>query len=131
MAPDLWTAPPGSPGAETLLPIMLSEGVNKGRMSLEKLVEVLCQNSAKVFNIYPQKGTIQIGSDADLVIIDLEKKATLGADRQHYKLSDYSPYEGMEVKGLPILTMVRGQVVVEDGEMVGEPGWGKYIYRSC
>jgi dihydroorotase-like cyclic amidohydrolase len=130
MAPDLWAAPPGSPGVETLLPIMLSEGVNKGRITLETLVEILCTNNARVFDIYPQKGTLAIGSDADLVILDLEKKAELGAAKQHYALSDYSPYEGWEVTGWPVLTMVRGRVVVKDGERVAEPGWGRYIPRS-
>ena len=113
MAPDLWAAPPGSPGVETLLPIMLSEGINKGRITLETLVEILCTNNARVFDIYPQKGTIAVGSDADLVILDLDKKVALGAAQQHYTLSDYSPYEGWEVTGWPVLTMVRGKVVVK------------------
>jgi D-hydantoinase len=130
MAPDLWAAPPGSPGVETLLPVMLSEGVNKGKISLEKLVEVLCTNNAKVFNIYPRKGTIQVGSDADLVIVDLDKTAKFSASAQHYEVSDYTPYEGMEIKGWPVLTMLRGKVVVKDGEMVAEPGLGRYIPRS-
>jgi len=130
MAPDLWAAPPGSPGVETLLPIMLSEGVNKGRITLQKLVDVLCTNNAKVFGIYPQKGTIQIGADADLVIIDLDKKTKLSARTQHYKLSDYTPYEGWEIKGWPVLTVLRGNVVVKDGEMVAKPGIGKYIPRA-
>ncbi len=130
MAPDLWNAPPGSPGVENLLPIMLSEGINKGRITMEKLVEVLSSNNAKVFDIYPQKGAIQIGSDADLVIVDLEKKGTFGAAHQHYKISDYTPYEGWEVTGWPVMTMVRGTVVVEDGELKAEPGLGRYIARS-
>lgn len=130
MAPDLWAAPPGSPGVETLLPIMLSEGVNKGKITLERMVEVLCTNNAKTFGIYPQKGAIQIGSDADLVIVDLNKKVKLGVATQHYKLSDYSPYEGWEIKGWPTVTMLRGTVVVEDGKMVAKPGIGRYIPRS-
>jgi len=130
MKKDLWTAAPGMPGLETFLPIMLSEGVNKGRITLEKLVQVLCYNNAKVFGIYPQKGTIQIGSDADLVIVDLEKKVRFSAAQQHYKFSDFTPYEGWEIKGWPVLTMVRGKVVVKNGEMMAKPGWGKYIPRS-
>lgn len=130
MAVDLWTAPPGSPGVETLLPIMLSEGVNKGRISLERLVEVLCANNAKLFGIYPQKGAIQIGSDADLVVIDIDRKVTLSASPQHYKVSDYTPYEGWEITGWPVLTMVRGNIVVKDGEMLARKGLGKYIPRS-
>jgi len=130
MKKDLWTAAPGMPGLETFLPIMLSEGVNKGRVTLEKLVEVLCYNNAKVFGIYPQKGAIEVGSDGDLVIIDLEKKIKFSAAQQHYKFSDYTPYEGWEIKGWPALTMVRGKVVVKNGEMLAKPGWGKYISRS-
>jgi dihydroorotase (multifunctional complex type) len=130
MATDLWAAPPGSPGAETLLPIILSEGVNKGRITLERLVEVLCANNAKVFDIYPQKGAIEVGSDADLVILDLDRKVELTAAKQHYKVSDYTPYEGFEVTGWPVLTMVRGKAVVRNGEMVANPGWGQYIPRS-
>ncbi len=130
MAPDLWAAPPGSPGVETLLPVMLSEGVNKGRISIHKLVEILCANNAKIFHIYPKKGIIQLGSDADIVIVDLEKKATISASTQHYTLSDYTPYEGLEVKGWPVLTMLRGNVIVRDGEMIGKPGIGRYFPRS-
>jgi dihydroorotase-like cyclic amidohydrolase len=130
MSKDLWTAPQGAPGLETLLPIMLSEGVNKGRITLEKLVEVLCYNNAKTFGIYPQKGTIQVGSDADLVIVDLEKKVKLTSANQHYTISDYCLYEGWEVKGWPVLTMLRGNVVVEDGKKVAKPGIGKYIPRT-
>ena len=130
MSKDLWTAPQGAPGLETLLPIMLSEGVNKGRITIEKLVEVLCYNNAKTFGIYPQKGTIQVGSDADLVIVDLEKKVKLSAGKQHYAISDYCLYEGWEVKGWPVLTMLRGNIVVEDGKKMAKPGIGKYIPRT-
>jgi len=130
MSKDLWTAPQGAPGLETLLPIMLGEGVSKGRITLEKLVEVLCYNNAKAFGIYPQKGTIQIGSDADLVIVDLEKKVKLTGVNQHYALSDYCGFEGWEIKGWPVLTMLRGNVVVEEGKMVAKPGIGRYVPRS-
>lgn len=130
MSKDLWTAPQGAPGLETLLPIMLSEGVNKDRITLNKLVEVLCYNNAKVFGVYPRKGTIQIGSDADLVIIDLEKKEKLRASNQHYKISDYTLYEDREVKGWPILTMVRGKIVIENGKMLASQGTGRYLPRT-
>jgi dihydropyrimidinase len=130
MAPDLWVAPPGSPGVETLLPVLLSEGVNKGRITMQKLVEILCENNAKIFHIYPKKGVIQPGSDADIVIVDLEKKATISASTQHYTLSDYTPYEGLEIQGWPVLTMLRGNVIVKDGEMIGNTGIGRYIPRT-
>ncbi|NLJ81478.1 MAG: amidohydrolase family protein, partial [Firmicutes bacterium] len=126
---DLWTAPQGAPGTESLLPVLLSEGVHKGRITLQKLVEILCYNNAKTFGIYPQKGTIQVGSDADLVIVDPDKKVTISNDNLHYKISDYSCFNGYEVTGWPLMTMVRGKVVVENGEMIAEPGWGRYIPR--
>ena len=125
---DMWTAPSGMPGMEYFLTLMLSEGVNKCRITLEKLVEVCCYNNARVFGIYPQKGTITVGSDADLVIIDLNKKATLGAKTSH-QLTDYCPYEGWEVRGGPILTMVRGNIIAEGGKLTAQPGVGRYIPR--
>jgi len=124
--PNIWDAYPGYSCIESYLPIMLSEGVNKGRITLERLVEVACSNNAKAFGIYPKKGTISVGSDADLVIIDLDKKVKLSAET-HHECQDFSIYEGWEVKGYPVLTMVRGTVVMEDGEVVGKPGTGRYI----
>lgn len=126
---DFWNAIVGFAGLETMLPIMLSEGVNKGRISFEKLVEVCCQNPAKIFGIFPQKGTIAIGSDADLVIVDMKKQVKIHADKLHH-ISDFTPYEGMEVKGWPVLTMVRGNIVMEEGKIVAEPGFGRFVPAS-
>lgn len=81
------------------------------------------------FGLYPQKGAIQVGSDADIVIVDLDKKVKLGVTRAHYTYADYTPYEGWEVKGWPILTMLRGNILVENEKMVAMPGIGKYIPR--
>jgi len=125
---DLWQRRPGVPGLEFLLPLMLSEGVNKGRITLEKLVEVCSYNPAKVFGIYPKKGTIEVGSDADLVIIDLEKTGKLSVETAHHH-SNFSLYEGWEVKGLPVLTMLRGQILVEDNKLVATRATGNYIPR--
>lgn len=131
MKREMWKgATPGLPGVESLLPIMLSEGVNKGRITIQKLVEVLCYNNAKTFGLFPRKGTIQVGSDADLVIVDLDKKAKMTVRPEH-GCYDYTPYEGWEVKGWPVLTMLRGNVLVEKGRLVAEPGIGKYIPRFC
>ncbi len=127
---SMWEGPPGAPGMGTLLPIMLSEGVNKGKITLEKLVEVCCLNNAKISGIYPQKGALQVGSDADLVVLDLDKKSKLTTEQMHYEVADYSPFEGWEIKGRPVLTMLRGHVVVEDGELVAIPGVGRYIPRK-
>ena len=126
--PNIWTAWGGNPGVEHLLPIMLSEGVNRGRISLEKMVEVCCANNAKAMGIYPQKGVIRVGSDADLVIVDLNKKMKISAETDHM-LTDYSLWEGWEVKGWPVFTMLRGNVIVEDGKVVAKPGIGKYLPR--
>lgn len=126
MKQDIWTAPPGIPGMRYFLPLMLTEGVNKGRITLEKLVEVCCYNNAKKFGIYPQKGVISVGSDADLVVIDRSKKAKLSGTTNH-QLSNFCPYEGWEIKGCPLLTMVRGNIVAEDEKLIAQPGLGRYI----
>jgi dihydropyrimidinase len=126
---DIWQGYPGYSCIENYLPIMLSEGVNKGRLTLEKLVEVCSSNNAKAMGIYPQKGTIRIGSDADLVIVDLNKKVKLSAETDH-QYSDSCIYEGWEVTGYPVLTMLRGHVVMQDGKLLAQPGAGRYLPRS-
>jgi len=123
---NLWDAIVGIPGEETWLPIMLSEGINKGRISLEKLVEVCCYNPARIFGLTPAKGMIAVGSDADIVLVDLEKESVV-LEKPIYSGSNFSPWAGWRLKGWPILTMLRGKVVAEDGKVVGEPGYGRYI----
>jgi len=126
---DMWAQIQGMPGLDALLPVMLSEGVNRGKITLQKLVEVCCENNARVFGLYPKKGTLQVGSDADIVIVDLDKKARLSISNSHYTLADYTPYEGWEIKGWPVLTMLRGNIIVQGGELKARPGLGKYIPR--
>jgi len=123
---EFWSATVGVAGIETMLPIMLSEGVNKDRITFEKLVEILCYNNAKQFGLLPRKGTISVGSDADIVIVDMNKKVKVTAGTLHH-ISDFTLYEGWEITGWPVLTMVRGEVVMEDGEITGKPGYGNYI----
>ncbi len=123
---NLWDATPGIPCAEMFLPLMLSEGVNKGRISLEKLVEVCCYNPAKQFGLTPRKGTISIGSDADLVLIDLEKEAVV-PQRPIYSNTDYSIIAGRKIKGWPTMTMLRGRIIVKDGNVITQTGNGKYL----
>ncbi len=114
-----------------LLPIMLSEGVNKGRISLERLVEVSCENPARIFGLYPRKGTIAIGSDADLVIVDLDKLKTVTRDMVISR-GLWSVWEGWEFKGWPIMTVLGGQVVMEwtedhpNPQIIGQPS-GRYL----
>ncbi|MDO8690396.1 MAG: amidohydrolase family protein [Dehalococcoidia bacterium] len=130
---DMWSkgfVPMGlGPNHTMILPVMLSEGVNKRGISLERVVEVTSYNPARVFGLYPQKGTISPGSDADLVIVDMDKEVTW---RQEMSPSnaDWSIYEGWHFKGWPVLTMVRGKIVMEDGRIVADPGWGRYVHRK-
>ena len=126
---DLWTANPGMPGVETMLSVLLDRGVNRGRMTLEQLVRLCCENPARIFGIYPQKGALQVGSDADVVIVDLDEEHTLDAAKMHDVYS-YSAYDGWKIKGRPLTTILRGTVVAENGNIVGEPGYGKFIAAS-
>jgi dihydropyrimidinase len=123
---SIWEARTGFPGSATILPVLLSEGVHKGRVSLEKVVELTSLNPARIFNLFPRKGTIQVGSDADLCIVDLNliKKVEPGF---LHGISDFSIYDGWALKGWPVLTMVRGKVVMKDGKIVGPPGHGRFI----
>jgi len=124
----MWEGPPGLGNTtEMILPIMLSEGVNKGRISLEKLVEVCSYNAAKIFGILPQKGTIAVGSDADLVIVDLDKRMKVTPEILH-SACDWTIYDGWDVTGWPVLTILRGQVVMQEGKITAEPGIGKFLY---
>lgn len=126
---SIWDASLGFAGTATLLPVLLSEGVHKRKIPLEKVAEITSYNVAKIFNLYPKKGSIKIGSDADLTIIDLEKEKIV----KHTMLnssSDFSIYENWHLKGWPILTMVRGNVVMRDGEVIGKRGFGKFIKRN-
>jgi len=125
---DFWNAYVGVAGIQTLLPVMLSEGVNSGRISINKLVEITSYNTARTFGMFPQKGTIEVGSDADLVLIDMEKKTKVHAQHLHH-ISDFSLFEGKELRGCPVLTMVRGSIVMEEGEITIKKGVGRYIPR--
>jgi dihydropyrimidinase len=126
---DFTRIPCGIPGLETMLPILYSYGVRQKRISLNKMVELLAENPAKLFGLYPKKGFLSPGSDADLVIFDPQKKVTLS-----YKWlqtdCDWSPYEGMKVEGYPVITICRGQVIAQNGRFVGHTGYGKFIHRN-
>ncbi|MBI4320139.1 MAG: amidohydrolase family protein [Chloroflexi bacterium] len=111
-----------------ILPVLLSEGVNRRGLSLEKVVEVTSYNPARIFGIYPQKGNIGIGADADLVIVDLNKEVDWSAALSPSN-TGWSIYEGWQFKGWPVLTMVRGKIVAEDGKVV-EAGGGRYLPRK-
>ncbi|MGA7370641.1 MAG: amidohydrolase family protein [Nitrososphaeraceae archaeon] len=127
---DLWTALSGFPGMGSMLPVLLSEGVNKDRITLERLVEVTSYSTAKIFDMYPSKGTIVNGSDADLTIIDLDMQKTVTPDLL-LSSSDYTIYDGWKLTGWPVTTIVRGIIVMNDG-LVDENalGHGKLIPRT-
>ncbi len=119
----------GNSGIETRLPILLSEGVIKGRITLNQLVQITSTNIAKIYGCYPQKGCIQEGSDADFVVVDLDQTWTITPQTLHNNL-DYTLYEGMELTGKPIMTILRGKVIVEQGIFKGERGAGKFVKRT-
>lgn len=123
---DIWTARGGVPGSATIFPLMLSEGVNKGRLSLEQVAAVTSANAARIFGLSDRKGTIAAGFDADLVIADLNKRVTV---RPELLQLDFTLFDGQEFTGWPETTVLGGVPVVVNGEVTGKPGQGKYLRR--
>jgi dihydropyrimidinase len=121
--------PNGIPGVETRLPILFSEGVVKGRIDLNTFVALSSTNHAKMYGLHPRKGTIAVGADADIAIWDPERRVRIGQELMHGG-ADYTPYEGIEVTGWPVSTIVRGHFVVRDGALVGKPGHGLHLKRE-
>jgi dihydropyrimidinase len=126
---DFSKIPNGGPGLENRLQMIHEFGVRAGRINLNRMVELLATNPAKLFGLYPRKGTLVVGSDADVVIFDPKKKVTISAKGQHSRV-DYNLYEGTEVTGSPEIVLLRGNVLVENGELVASPGIGQYIARA-
>ncbi len=126
---DFSKIPNGAPGVETRVSLMFDGGVRTGRISLNRWVEILSTAPAKIFGMFPKKGTIAPGSDADIVIFDPKKKKTLSHQTLHMNC-DYNPYEGREVVGWTETVLSRGAVVVRNGEFVGRAGAGQYMRRS-
>ena len=122
--------PNGIPGVETRLPILFSEGVMKGRIDIHKFVAVTATNHAKTYGLYPRKGTIAIGSDADIAIWDPDLERTVRHQELHDG-ADYSPYEGMTLRGWPTTVLLRGKVMVRDGRLEGGLGDGIYLSRTA
>jgi dihydropyrimidinase len=118
--------PPGLPGIETLLPVMYTEGVAKGKLTLSRLVEILCLNPASIFGLFPRKGNISVGSDGDLVIYNPKIEWTLRAANLHTN-SDFCPYEGHQIVGKVEKTILRGEIVYAQGEFCGTPHGGQFI----
>jgi dihydropyrimidinase len=121
--------PNGMPGVETRMYLMWDGGVRQGRISMNRFVEITSTAPAKIFGLYPKKGTIAVGADADLLVWDGEKRHMLSDKTLHMRV-DYTPYEGREVVGAPTHVLSRGRVVVENGKYVGKKGDGRFVKRS-
>jgi dihydropyrimidinase len=121
--------PNGGPGIENRLHMLYTFGVREGRLSMNRLVELTSTNVAKYFGLYPRKGTIAPGSDADIVVWDPEKRLTISAQTHHSNVN-YNLFEGTEVTGAPEVVLVRGQVIVENDELVAQPGAGRFVKRA-
>lgn len=116
----------GAPWVEHMLPVVYHDGVNGTRITLPRLVQTMCENPAKIFGIYPKKGTIQAGSDADLVLLDPAKKFTISANSMHGN-ADFTLFEGKEVVGMPVFSMQRGEVLLENGELKRKQGNARFL----
>ncbi|MEP6582939.1 MAG: dihydropyrimidinase [Ginsengibacter sp.] len=126
---DFSKIPNGHPAIENRMELLYSEGVTKGKITLNKYVEVACTNPAKIFGMFPRKGTIGIGCDADIVIFDPGKKHTLSANTHHMNV-DYSGYEGWEVTGKVKTVLLRGKITIDNNECKVQKGYGKFVKRS-
>ncbi|PGZ92491.1 dihydropyrimidinase [Bacillus sp. AFS029533] len=126
---DFSKIPNGGPMIEDRVSILFSEGVKKGRISLNQFVDISSTRSAKLFGLYPQKGTIAVGSDADLVIFDPNCKRTISSETHHMAV-DYNAFEGMEVTGEPVSVLVRGEFVIREKRFVGNAGSGQFLKRK-
>ena len=126
---DFSRIPNGHPAIEHRMELLFSEGVKKDRISLNKYVEVSCTNPAKIFGMFPRKGTIAVGSDADIILLDPEEKHTISAKTHHMNV-DYSAYEGWQLTGKIKTVLLRGQVAIQDNKCLLNKGYGKFIKRS-
>jgi len=126
---DFTKIPNGQPGIEHRMELLYSEGVGKNKISLNKFVEISSTNSAKIFGVFPQKGCIAVGSDADLVIFDPNEKHVISAKTHHMNV-DYSAWEGCEVTGKCKTTILRGKIAVHENKVFVEKGYGKFVKRN-
>jgi dihydropyrimidinase len=125
---DFRKIPNGTGGLEDRLPVLWTKGVKTGRLTMNEFVAVTSTNIAKILNIYPRKGAIAVGSDADIVVFDPDKKKTISAAKQ-FSAIDYNVFEGVAVSGLPRFTLSRGEIVFQDGDVTAEDGRGRFIER--
>ncbi|MGL1957544.1 MAG: dihydropyrimidinase [Colwellia sp.] len=128
-ADNFTQCPNGLPGVETRMPLLFSEGVMKGRIDIQRFVYLTSYKPAKLFGLYPKKGSLDIGADADLVIFDANDKRTISHDTLHDN-SDYTPFEGIDCVGWPLMTISRGAIVACQGEFTGKAGYGRFMHRK-
>ncbi len=121
----IWKSPAGFGAIGATLPLLITDGIHKGRLTWEQLVRVTSENAAKIFHLFPQKGCLKVGSDADLIIVDPEREWILGTDTLQSS-ADFSVYEGKKVKGKVIKTFVRGNMIVDEGRFIAEKPAGEY-----
>lgn len=126
---DFTKIPNGGPGVEHRMSLIYNGGVAQGRISVNRFVELTSTSAAKLFGLFPRKGTIAVGSDADIVIFDPNREETISAATHHMNV-DYSAYEGMRVRGVTKTVLARGRVIIDDGEYVGKPGDGQFLKRG-
>jgi dihydroorotase-like cyclic amidohydrolase len=124
--PDGSPVPFGSPGIETIAPVVYSKGVAERGLPLQWLARVMSENPAQIFGLYPRKGTIQVGSDADLTIIDPSGETEIACDRLLGK-AGYTPYEGWKLRGSLVMTLLRGRVLMEESRILPQPGYGQFL----
>jgi len=125
---NVWSALAGFPGMGTMLPILISEGINRNKISLPQLAELTSLKTSKIFGMFPRKGVIQKQSDADIVLVDLKKEKKV-SNHTFDGFSDYSVFDGWNLKGWPVKTLVRGQIIAEDFKVIGKQGYGKFVSR--
>jgi dihydropyrimidinase len=126
---DFSKIPNGGPGIENRLSLLYTEGVVAGLLDMNRLVELFATAPAKLFGLFPRKGTIAVGSDGDIVVLDPDKETVISA-RTHHMNVDYNLYEGRTVRGVPEAVVSNGEVIVLDGKFVGTPGAGRFLPRS-
>ncbi len=126
---DFRKIPFGMPGVETMIPLIYTEGVGKRGLSLNQFVALVSTNPAKLFGMYPQKGALEVGSDADIMVFDPEREITIRASDLQTNC-DWNPFEGWELKGYPFATISRGKIIATEGKFVGEVGHGRFLQRK-
>ncbi|MBD3172797.1 amidohydrolase family protein [Candidatus Bathyarchaeota archaeon] len=124
---DMLEVPNGIPGLDTFMPLLVN-AVSEGWLTLSQLANVVSEKPAKLYGVYPRKGSFQPGSDADLVVLDLDRKHVI-RDEDQYTLCGWTPYDGMEIKGMPRLSIMRGRVIMDEGEVLAEKGYGQHLPR--